>query len=266
MKLSNLPTKFPIPFANSAGGGYINYPVPEASQIGVTDGRASLTDGYPPLNFLPVGAGGVPPFGQDTNGILKQITLWSRWQGAGAPVPFDGAFATGIGGYTRNAIVSANAFTGFYISTVDDNTTDPNAGGENWVPFFPYPQEVLSADRTYYVSTTGSDSNDGSSGSPWATIQHAWDFVQAHVNLAGYTVTIQVADGTYTSGLNAKGSLIGGYGRQSFVIRGNPTSPGNVVIYNHINFDRRFRCLFYGKWTQAFFKPPVGSGNSFYPK
>jgi parallel beta-helix repeat protein len=42
----------------------------------------------------------------------------------------------------------------------------------------------------YYVSTTGSDSNDGSAAQPWKTIQHAATMVTA-----GYTV--HVAPGTY---------------------------------------------------------------------
>ncbi len=83
MKLSDIPAnKFPIPFANAAGPSYITT-IPEASQIGITAGAASLTDGFVPLNFQPVGSGGVPPRGVDFNGLLKQITQWSQWQNAG---------------------------------------------------------------------------------------------------------------------------------------------------------------------------------------
>lgn len=133
MKISDLPARFPIPFGNSASGSYIRT-IPEASQIGVQDGAASLTTGFPPLNFLPVGAGGVPPFGQDFNGILRQITQWSRWQGAGGAVPYDSDFSTAIGGYPQGAIVIANSGNTLYLNTVDDNTTNPNSGGANWVP------------------------------------------------------------------------------------------------------------------------------------
>ncbi len=56
MLSSSIPVRFPIPFANNAGGGYIET-IPTASQIGITDGRASLHDGFPPLNFADVGAG-----------------------------------------------------------------------------------------------------------------------------------------------------------------------------------------------------------------
>lgn len=132
MLAANVPPKFNIPWANGAGPSFIR-PIPEASQIGITDGAASLTDGWPPLNFLAPGGGGVPPFGQDANGILKQITQWAQWLSAGAPVHWDGTFSTAIGGYPQGAIVMSNVTLGqLWMSLVDNNTTDPDTGGANW--------------------------------------------------------------------------------------------------------------------------------------
>lgn len=131
MKIANIPSKFTIPFANAAGGGYIRA-VPTASQVGITNGAASLTDGFPPLNFLPVGSGGVPPFGQDMNGILKQITQWSQWAAAGGLSPYDSAFSTAIGGYPQNSVIAGTVAGSIYISLIDDNTSNPNTGGAGW--------------------------------------------------------------------------------------------------------------------------------------
>nr|DAH84742.1 MAG TPA: tail fiber protein [Caudoviricetes sp.] len=133
MKLTDIPARFNIPFADSAGGGYVRS-IPEASQIGVQAGAASLTTGFPPLNWLPVGAGGVPPFGQDMNGILKQITQWSRWQAAGGLAPYNSAFSSAIGGYPKNAILMAVSANHLWFNLVDDNTTNPDSGGANWMP------------------------------------------------------------------------------------------------------------------------------------
>src|ERR1035437_2656030 len=58
-------------------------------------------------------------------------------------------------------------------------------------------REVLTADRTYYVATTGSNSNDGSSGSPFASVQYAYNLIASTLDIAGYTVTIQMEDGAY---------------------------------------------------------------------
>ncbi|MDE2105793.1 MAG: hypothetical protein KGL39_51690 [Patescibacteria group bacterium] len=133
MKASDIPSKFSIPFGNGAGGSYIRA-VPTASQIGVNDGLASLTDGFPPLNFQPIASGGVPPFGQDMNGILNQSTAWTRWQNAGATVPYDSAFQTLIGGYPEGAVVASTTTLGlFWYCTADDNLTNPDTGGANWL-------------------------------------------------------------------------------------------------------------------------------------
>lgn len=133
MQISNLPAnKFSIPFASAAGAGFINV-IPEASQIGITNGAASLTDGFPPLNFLPVGSGGVPPFGQDMNGILKEISAWTQWQNAGGLVPYDATFSTAIGGYPQSAVLAGTTAGAVWLSTVDNNVTNPNTGGAGWV-------------------------------------------------------------------------------------------------------------------------------------
>lgn len=134
---SAIPTRFPIPWGNSAGPSFIRT-IPTASQIPVQAGAASLTDGFPPDNFTPVGAGGTPPFGQDFNGILNQITKWQIWNQAGAPIGYDATFSTSVGGYPAGAILASNVTLGlFWMSTVDNNTSNPDSGGSNWVAFNP---------------------------------------------------------------------------------------------------------------------------------
>lgn len=138
MQSSGVPAKFAIPFAKNAGPSYIRQ-VPQASQIGVHDGWASLNDGFVPLNFQPVGSGGIPPDGRDVNGIFNQITQWSQWQAAGGPVAWDSAFSTAIGGYPKGAVVaSAVAFGICFLSLVDNNTTNPDTGGAGWKAFSPF--------------------------------------------------------------------------------------------------------------------------------
>lgn len=135
MLIGSIPVKFPIPFANSAGAGFTR-PIPEASQIGIEAGAASLTDGFPPVTFLPIGAGGTPPWGADVNGILNQATQWIQWAQAGAPVPFDSTFSSAIGGYPAGAIVAsavAENYGNCWLSLTDGNTTDPDAGGAGWI-------------------------------------------------------------------------------------------------------------------------------------
>ncbi|VWC14106.1 Tail fiber protein [Burkholderia lata] len=126
MQVSQVPASFPIPFANAAGAGYIR-PIPVASQIGVQNGAASLTDGFPPLTFLAVNAGGVPPFGQDMNGLLYQMTAGIQWEQVGGQPIYSAIYANAIGGYPNGAVLQSGDGTGFWRNTVDNNKSDPDA-------------------------------------------------------------------------------------------------------------------------------------------
>ncbi len=133
MQASNAPSKSAVPFADSGTKNTI----PVASQIGVTPGAASFTDGFPPLTMTPLAAGGVPPYGADFNGILNFLSAAVRWAQAGGGYPYDGAFSTAVGGYPRGARVLSADGTGAWRSISDNNTTDPDAGGAGWVAAAP---------------------------------------------------------------------------------------------------------------------------------
>ena len=157
MKAVDIPTKFPIPFGDSANLLYI-HAVPVASQIGITDGAASLTDGFPPLTQTPPGAGGIPPDIKDFNGILEQVTAWARWQGAGGSIAYDATFQTAIGGYPKGCVLSSTPAGNFWISTADDNATNPDAAGAGWQRFSPLANDgtVLLPGMAFYLeSSTG---------------------------------------------------------------------------------------------------------------
>lgn len=86
----------------------------------------------------------------------------------------------------------------------------------------------LTNDTTFHVSTAGNDTTgDGSSGAPWATLQKAINYIYQHIDLAGFIITISVADGTYTTGAGAMGPLPGG---GQLKIIGNTTTPANCII------------------------------------
>lgn len=150
MLAANIPTtKFPVPFANGASATYKTVPIPTAT---AGTSRASLADGFPSDTFLAIGAGGVPPDGRDFNGILFEITGWNRWYQAGGPIVYDGTFSAAIGGYPAGAILSTNPAGGLWLSTVDDNLTNPDAAGAGWVPLLPMPAD--DADTIAGLSTT----------------------------------------------------------------------------------------------------------------
>ena len=135
MQLSNAPGKLLLPFANAGAKNTI----PTTSQIGITAGAASLTDGFPPLTRTPIGAGGVPPSGLDMNGILYALSAALRWANAGGGYVYDGTFAadSNVGGYPKGARVLRSDGSGYWLNTTDGNTTDPETAGAvaaGWVP------------------------------------------------------------------------------------------------------------------------------------
>lgn len=90
-------------------------------------------------------------------------------------------------------------------------------------------REPLTAARTYYVRTDGSDSNDGltdSSAGAFLTIQHAVDEVCHNLDLGEFGVTIQVRSGTFAENV-ALGSFLG---TAAVTLRGDLSTPANVAI------------------------------------
>ena len=137
MHLTNTPGKLVLPFANNGAKNTI----PTASQIGITAGAASLTDGFPPLTRTPIAAGGVPPSGLDMNGILYELSAILRWANAGGGYAYDATFAgdSNVNGYPKGARIMRSDGLGYWFNTVENNTTDPEAAGAaaaGWVPDF----------------------------------------------------------------------------------------------------------------------------------
>lgn len=90
-------------------------------------------------------------------------------------------------------------------------------------------REKLTAARTYYVRTDGSDSNTGlenTSGGAFLTIQKAIDVASYTLDMNSYAVTVQVGDGTYTTGFTTRPLV----GASSITVQGNSGTPANVLI------------------------------------
>lgn len=134
MQASQTPTRVTLAFATNGTKNTI----PAASQIGVTPGAASLNDGFPPLTFTPIAAGGVPPAGADFNGILNLLSQTIRWQNAGGLFGYNAAFATdaNVGGYPRGALLLRSDQSGAWLNQTDNNTTNPDTGGAGWAAAF----------------------------------------------------------------------------------------------------------------------------------
>lgn len=152
MQQSNVPTKSPIVFGASATGTYIRT-VPQTT---ADPAAASFTLGFPPQTFTDEGAGGTPPDGRDFNGILNHLSAWTRWFMAGGTAPYDGTFQTAIGGYPRNAVVGSLTNPGrSWRSLVDNNTSNPDSGGANWVIVDRLIAQLLNDNNGYRIWDSG---------------------------------------------------------------------------------------------------------------
>jgi len=183
MLSTDIPAKFNIPFANTGTKNTI----PEASQIGITAGAASLTDGFPPLTFTDINSGGVAPDGADFNGILYEITLASRWLMAGGLYPYDATFQTAIGGYPKGAVLVKANDTGLWMSTAENNLTDPDTAGAGWISI---------ADSGFLLATTAAATylTQTNAASTYETQAHA---AATYALLAGSAAQVfNVANGT----------------------------------------------------------------------
>lgn len=204
MLVASIPSKFSIAWGASAGAGYIRS-IPVASQIGVNDGFASLTDGFPPLNFLPLGSGGIPPYGQDMNGILNQVSAWSQWFSAGGQVAWDVTFSSNIGGYPKGAMVGSPSTIGIeYLNLVDNNGSNPESSPTNWV----------GASPAFFGNCGGTA--DAITGTFCATYLSGQFFIVKNIASTNATATP-----TFNPGSGAKTITDR---------RGNPLTPGDLPV------------------------------------
>src|SRR5438067_4636937 len=148
MLSSAVPSKISVPFA--ANGGKNSIPV--TSQTSTNPGGASFNDGFPVATRTPVAAGGVPPSGQDMNGILNAITAIQQWQSAGGLFKFDSAFSTAIGGYPKGAILASADGLRTWRNTVEANTTDPDgASPYGWISTMGNRHSLLVVSGSYAI-------------------------------------------------------------------------------------------------------------------
>ena len=86
-----------------------------------------------------------------------------------------------------------------------------------------------TADLDYYVSTGGSDVNDGSESSPWATPSWAASWVQGNVDLCGHKVTFHLS-GAGCQPFAVHGPFVGARSPAAVVFLGNAVNPSLCPI------------------------------------
>lgn len=126
MSFATKPTFVKQAFANNG----IKNTIPDTT---ANEGYASYDEGFPAITMQPKESGGLPPRGQDMNGILNELSQFNQYQQMGGTYGLDNNILTN-GGYAKNSIVYQD--DGIYRSLVDNNTdnfvNNPSVIGLTW--------------------------------------------------------------------------------------------------------------------------------------
>jgi len=142
MQSSNAPAQLPVVFAVDAVSGTYIRTIPTTTS---DPAAASLTLGFPPETFVALASGGVLPDGRDMNGLGNMLAGPVQWQQAGGFYVYNSTFSAAIGGYPKGAVLAKATLNGLWLSTVENNTSDPDTGGAGWQSF------ILSTAYQYNV-------------------------------------------------------------------------------------------------------------------
>lgn len=113
-----------------------NSPLPPESQAVPNSGRTSFELGFPPECSKPIADGGVPPYGQDFNGILRQITANLVWYSAGGQFNWDATRS-----YSPPAIVGYGG--AFYLCVANSKGQTPANSTKYWKKLLDYADMVV---------------------------------------------------------------------------------------------------------------------------
>ncbi|SPX93767.1 Uncharacterised protein [Morganella morganii] len=100
--------------------------IPENYETSMESNQATWDQGFGQITMLPVAAGGLPPKGQDFNGILNQISENIVYLSQGGRFKFSAEYAEAIGGYPKGAILQSDDEKKEYLSLIDNNKVDFN--------------------------------------------------------------------------------------------------------------------------------------------
>ncbi|CAK7192753.1 hypothetical protein COMNV_00961 [Commensalibacter sp. Nvir] len=216
----------PTPFLSKWAENGKRFDVPDTGGD-TANGKADMQTGFPEITMRSVLKGGVPPWGQDHNGILYQITQSIQWMQAGGLETFDQDLCNKTGGYPVGAIVQSSDTTKPWVlwqNLQDGNAVDPNGlkinNASEQSGWRRYPAieakdgatlyyndagelAIFTAQNTSvkYVSwSTGNDTTgDGTRKNPYKTIDKA---ITVSPSSGQITIKILDVDDHYIVGMN----------------------------------------------------------------
>lgn len=170
----------------------------------------------------------VPPTLAAILGTDIRITKGGADNTGAVTVAVNGLPATPVVDLTGSPLAAGALPSGGTFTLIYDGTHFVLQGS---ISIAPAGRTLLSGNLDLYVATTGNDSNDGlSSGTPWLTLQHAWNVIFDNYDLQGHVVTVHIANGTYTDGIQAIGRPPGQALAGSIVFSSTSGNPAACII------------------------------------
>ncbi len=173
--------------------------------------------------MTPLAAGGVPPYGQDFNGILNFLSAAVRWAQAGGSYVHDAAFATAAGGYPRGAVLLKSGLNGIWLCTTENNTSNPDTGGAGWVDGY---AAALSVGATTTATHAIQFSRAFGLGQTWIDDTASRAVGVVHTNSTGKPIMVSTSvTGSVANSTVAVALLVGsgpGLSSNSLVTDGTP--------------------------------------------
>ena len=100
--------------------------IPENYSSSMESNQATWDTGFGQITMIPVAAGGLPPKGQDFNGIFNQISENIVYLSKGGRFKFSADYAAAINGYPKGAILQSDDEKKEYQSIIDNNKVNFN--------------------------------------------------------------------------------------------------------------------------------------------
>lgn len=198
-----IPQFLPRAFAIDAADPAFRNTIPDTTAV---DGRASFELGFPPLTMTPVIAGGVPPFGQDVNGILYMLSTHAFAQQAGQAPLWSSDVVAAIAGYALGTVLGSTDGSTLWLNIVADNVTDPDSGGSvGWVPITSYGITTLAGVTGGVATLTPAQARKsvilitGALVANQAVVLPNWiaqKWLIANATTGAFTLTVRTAAGT----------------------------------------------------------------------
>jgi len=118
------------------------------------------------------------PKREDFNGLANLLSKPIDWFCKGSYFVWDTTIASGDG-YPIRAIVKKADNSGYWVNTVDNNATNPDTGGANWVSFSPDDLATING----YSLVSQSEAEDGI-----GTTIRWWNALRVHQAIAAWFV------------------------------------------------------------------------------